>query len=57
MIFHIGDRVYKPKGYHYQGVVVARFVTLEKQIRYVVEMDESEGMLHIFSAEQLEKMQ
>lgn len=67
MKFNIGDKVYKPKGYTYKGVVVAAFLNLSHEERYVVEIPTSEcgcgstncqancvGMLHIFSGEQLE---
>lgn len=54
--FKVGDRVEKVKGYHYPGVVVAAFETINgPAIRYVVEATGKEylGMLHIFNEEQL----
>ena len=51
--FKIGDKVFKPKGYKFPGTVVAVFKTTEGNIRLVVEL-ENNGMLHIFSENQLE---
>lgn len=53
----IGDRVHKVRGYPMPGIVVAAFPTLAGEWRYVVEctVPEVAGLLHIFSAEQLEK--
>lgn len=43
--------VYKPKGYRFIGPVVAAFTKTTGEVRYVVE--NSDGMLHIFSGAQL----
>lgn len=51
--FKIGDKVYKPKGYKFPGIVVAVFETTNGDIRVVAEMEDN-GMLHIFSESQLE---
>lgn len=67
MKFNLGDKVHKSKGYTFRGVVVAAFLNLSKEERYVIEverncncadrdcvLDSFAGMLHIFSGEQLE---
>lgn len=51
--FETGDKVYKPKGYKYDGIVVAVFKTTSGKTRIVAEL-ENNGMLHIFSETQLE---
>ena len=51
--FKLGDKVYKPKGYKFPGIVVSVFTTTGGQKRVVAEMIDN-GMLHIFSEEQLE---
>lgn len=51
--FKIGDRVYKPKGYKFPGIVVSVFETTSHEIRIVAEMEDN-GMLHIFNENQLE---
>ena len=51
--FEIGDRVYKPKGYKFPGIVVSNFITTSGEIRVVAELEDN-GMLHIFSESQLE---
>jgi hypothetical protein len=51
--FKVGDKVYKPKGYSFPGVVVSVFLTTKNEVRYVVELEEL-GLLHIFNGEQLE---
>jgi hypothetical protein len=55
-MFSPGDRVRKVKGYTYEGVVVAIFRKLDGQTRLVVEVDGEacNGLLHIFSPEQME---
>lgn len=57
--FMIGDRVKKKNGYLWPGVVVSVFMTLQKKVRVVVECDVQEvsGALHIYSPDQLEKLQ
>lgn len=52
--FKVGDRVYKPKGYKFPGIVVAVFKNTINQTRIVAELIDN-GMLHIFTEEQLEK--
>lgn len=51
--FEIGDKVYKPKGYKFPGIVVSNFMTTSGEIRVVAELEDN-GMLHIFSESQLE---
>lgn len=51
--FEIGDRVYKPKGYKFPGIVVSNFTTTSGEIRVVAELEDN-CMLHIFSESQLE---
>lgn len=48
------DHVVKPRGYPFPGLVVAKFTTRAGDVRYVVESDLAPGMLHIFTASQLE---
>lgn len=51
-IFPVGSKVSKTGGdYRFDGVVVAAFEKLSKQIRYVVEDDR--GILHIYSEKNL----
>jgi hypothetical protein len=54
-LFQVGEHVYKVKGYPYPGIVVAAFYNTKGQVRYVIEATgaDYEGMLHIFSEEQL----
>lgn len=51
--FNIGDKVSKPKGYSFDGIVVAVFANTKGEVRIVAEL-EGNGMLHIFSEGQLE---
>ena len=55
--FKIGDKVYKPSskpsGYKFPGIVVAVFQTTAGNTRVVAELEDN-GMLHIFSENQLE---
>lgn len=57
----VGDTCKKLKGYVFNGVVRAVFTTLKGEERLVVELlnlnddGNGNGMLHIFSPEQLEK--
>jgi hypothetical protein len=55
-VFEPGDKVQKRTGYAYPGIVLTRFRTILGLWRYVVEADDPDfkGMLHIFSADQLE---
>lgn len=50
-----GDRVEKVSGYKWPGIVVAKFFTIAKQERYVVECTAPEvaGALHIYNRNQL----
>ena len=50
--FAVGDRVWKPEGYHFPGTIVAVFPKLDGQVRVVAEDDR--GLLHIFNEDQLE---
>lgn len=54
----VGDSVRKRTGYQWPGVIVAAFETRAGHRRYVVEctVPEVAGALHIYSAEQLEKV-
>ena len=51
--FKIGDKVCKPKGYGFDGIIVSVFQNTKGEVRYVAEL-EGNGMLHIFSEGQLE---
>ena len=51
--FNIGDKVCKPKGYAFDGIVVSVFTNTKGEVRIVAEL-EGNGMLHIFSEGQLE---
>ena len=53
MKFKVGDKVFKPKGYKFPGIVVAVFQTTSGDTRIVAELIDN-GMLHIFSESQLE---
>lgn len=53
--FMVGDHVHKTTGYLYEGDVVAKFLARDNNVRYVVENDFSQGLLHIFNEQQLEK--
>jgi hypothetical protein len=53
MKFKLNDKVRKPKGYSFDGIVVAIFTTTKGEIRIVAEL-ENNGMLHIFNENQLE---
>ena len=52
--FQIGDKVFKPKGYKFPGIIVSNFVTTGGEKRVVAELEDN-GMLHIFAESQLEK--
>lgn len=51
--FKVGDKVYKPKGYAFDGIIVSVFKNVAGDIRLVAEL-ENNGMLHIFTEPQLE---
>lgn len=53
--FKLYSYVHKKEGYRYPGMVVSVFTTRAGKVRYVVEAFDPnfEGMLHIFSEEQL----
>ena len=51
-MIELHSKVRKIKGYKFEGVVVADFVTIAGKRRIVV--DNGDGLLHIFSPEQLE---
>lgn len=51
--FKVGDKVSKPKGYPFDGIVVSVFKNTNGEIRIVAEL-ENNGMLHIFTEPQLE---
>lgn len=52
-MFKIGDKVQKPKGYSFDGIVVGIIYNTKGELRIVAEL-ENNGMLHIFSPSQLE---
>lgn len=56
MKFKIGDKVQKPKGYKFDGIVVAVFHNTVGEVRIVAELIDN-GMLHIFSESQLELLE
>lgn len=53
--FKVGDTVRKHGGYQFPGVVVAAYMTLKNEPRYVVECTAfaCQGMQHIFNGVQL----
>lgn len=51
--FKIGDKIKKPKGYAFDGIIVSIFQTTKGENRIVAEL-ENNGMLHIFNENQLE---
>lgn len=51
--FHVGQQVYKPKGYPFQSTIVALFEKLDGEVRVVCESHAIPGMLHIFAPTQL----
>lgn len=55
----VGDSVRKVSGYQWPGVVVSDFHTREGKHRLVVEctVPEVAGALHIYSPEQIEKVE
>ena len=55
VVFPLGSRVEKTKGYKWPGVVVSAFYTKAGKLRYVVEctVPEVEGALHIYAPEQI----
>lgn len=53
MKFQIGDRVYKPKGYKFDSIIVSVFTTTSGNVRVVAE--NGDGLLHIFNEDNLEK--
>lgn len=57
--FKLGDQVEKRSGYKWPGVVVSAFLTMDAQVRYVVECTEPavKGALHIYNASQLRMKQ
>jgi hypothetical protein len=53
--FPLHTRVYKPKGYPFEGTVISSFKTMSGEQRYVVEAALAPGLLHIFNGNQLRK--
>ena len=51
--FKVGDRVKKPAGYKFPGIVRSVFETGVFETRVVVEHEVIEGLLHIFRPDQL----
>ena len=54
--FKVSDIVYKTKGYRFVGEIVAIATLKNGEIRYLVELLDSNGLLHIFSENQIELM-
>jgi len=52
-VFNLGDKVRKPKGYAFDGIVVGIIYNTKGELRIVAELEDN-GMLHIFSPQQLE---
>lgn len=52
IIFKVGDKVDKARGYRFPSTIVAVFTNTHGEVRVVAEMDEY-GLLHIFSQENL----
>lgn len=52
--FKVGDKVCKPEGYRFDSIIVAVFLTTTNKVRIVAE--NGDGLLHIFSEKQLEKV-
>jgi len=52
----VGDRVVKKRGYEFDSTVVSVFQNLRGDTRIVCESTIIEGMLHIFSPEQMMKV-
>lgn len=50
--FKIGDKVFKPKGYKFDSVIVAVFKNIKGEIRIVAE--NADGLMHIFNESNLE---
>jgi len=55
--FEVFEYVRKKKGYHFPGMIMAKFTNRSGDIRYVVEAihPDFKGMLHIFNGAQLER--
>ncbi len=55
----VGEGVEKIKGYRWPGVVVAEFMTLSGQLRYVLEctVPEVPGALHINSPDKIVRVE
>ncbi len=56
--FFLGDKVEKVSGYKWPGTIVAAFINLKGELRYVVEctIPEVEGALHIYNENQLRRI-
>jgi hypothetical protein len=52
-MFKVGDKIKKPSGYSFDGIIVAIFHTTKGEVRIVAEL-EGNGMLHIFNPTQLQ---
>lgn len=56
--FIITDKVFKPRGYRFEGEVRSVFTNRKGELRVAVELvnegKNGDGMIHIFSEEQLE---
>ena len=54
--FKVGDKISKPKGYHFEGEIRSVFTTINGELRVVAELTTANGlgMLHIFNESQLE---
>ena len=51
--YNQNDKVYKPSGYPFPGVVLGSFITMAGKERVVVESTELPGLIHIFAPDQL----
>jgi len=51
----VGDKVIKIRGYKWPGIIIMSGLTLQGELRFVVEctVPEVSGALHIYSPEQL----
>jgi len=57
LMFCVGTKVVKPKGYPFPGEVRSVFTNRAGETRYVVESESAPGMLHIFAPTQIERFE
>ena len=53
----VGDAVVKVRGYNFSGEIVSVFNTKTGKRRVVVEATSASGLLHIFSPEQVQRIE